>query len=395
MLGLLRGDFSLINSLWLTFAFSTAAGGVLYAMAFLLVKDRLLSVIFVLLVFLHRDMLDNVGRPITDMTMFFFVCCAALAQLRGKVWVSALLFGCGYLFREVIILFFPLLIFLNPKTTNLRTYCKNGLICFVVFLPFFLIARFANTLFDYGNSAQDFYLHFTQYLLSVVSFEWLGNLLNHIRIFFKQVALIPLLLCVCFWKRISVPGKRMMVVGLLYGLIVCVLCSYTRSMPERYFLPSIPLLTLAALTAVVAFSEKKRIATGILCIALLIASGRVYRSPALLRTALADGKTPITAARLTQAPMHAAQVFLPGSVLLSYGQGLYVAPDAVHVMLPPLEEFMAADNRNIDGVLLMTTRGSWKTMLAEDSFTDSHGNTFTKVNLGALPLGHKYFKRER
>lgn len=394
LLGLLRGDFSLINSLWVTFAFSVAAACVLYFMSFALMRERLVSVIFVLLVFLHREMIFHTGLPLTDMGMFFFVCASAFAYVRGKVRIGALIFAFGYMFREVSILFLPLLPLLDPETVTVRAYFKNCLLCLAVFIPFFVLARLTNTLLSYGASEPDFYMNFGRHLLTSASSQHFINFLSNILVFLKRTAGIPLLACLLLWGKMTGQGKRLLAVSLVYGLLACLLSSYSKGVPERYFLPVIPLLTLAVLTAVQSFDGKKRCLAIAFCIVLLVIAGRVHRSPLLFHEAWDGGKTPAKTAELAQAPMLAAEFFPPGAVILSHGQGPYAVPDAIHVRLPSVEEFMTADNNGVAGILLMTPRDDWKSMLPVDFFRDSYGTTFEKIDMAPLPVGHAYFKRK-
>lgn len=394
-LGLLRGDFSLVNPLLLNFFVALGTGLVLYALGFALLKKRWLSVVFVLLVFLHREYIDNAGRPLTDMSLLFFMSAAALAQVRGHTAAAALIFGFSYLFREVGILFLPLLPLLAPGPLSFKGYCKHCFFYALALLPFFLLGRAANACFTYGDQYSDFYLNFSRFLAATLSLESIPYLLNHLYILLKSTAGLPLLGTAIFWRTAPDTARRLCLAGVVYCLMVCVLTAYSISMPERYFLPALPFLTLAALAAGHSYDRGKSIAATLLCIVLLVVGGRNYRMPGIALNLFGSGASIAGTFDMLHAPMRLAPLLPPGSALLSESQlGDYAAPDCVQVNLPRYEDFVAHDNKNVAAVMLYRPHDGWKDAAGEKLISDAFGNVFVKFEAAPLPDKHVYYIRE-
>ena len=246
-LGKWRGDYSQANGLLAAAAFSVLFAVALYIFGFTHTRSRLLSFGLVLACLAHPTLTDVTGRPLTDITLLFFLFAALLPMSKGKSLFSGFIFGLGCLFRSAGLYYLPVLALASPKSVTWRGYARSTLAAGLG-VAFWLAINRGLLIFltRAGDISTTFYLSFSGVLgwfgkaLELVNSQSFKHALHHLFIFAWQVnplilsskspdfsdsvflVFFILILTLGFTFRLTTPlGRRLVIIGLWTLLVPC------------------------------------------------------------------------------------------------------------------------------------------------------------------------------
>ncbi len=430
LIGLARGNFSVLNAVYLNLLFSMAVGLALFIVSLKTTQNLLTACLVSILVMVQVDVFPFLASPLTDLSLVFFVPVAAWCMMKGKASASGIILGAAFLFREQAAFFVPFLLFLYPGLSfSLHGFRANltVLLRYVLwFLLFLAMAKAGQYYFLKGSLSQDFYidalsgrflvsfqrvLNFTRNVNFLLTERYLPLLLALLVIVAKRFAanrsglvsfvLFVLWLCVavalCYNVNVTkryllllvpvyflfdAPIRRSSLIlwgiSLTQVLVLCALWSYKDAVPSRYFASCLA-LCIMGLFFILADSRYKNILA--LCVGLFLLLMPGASTLRDVRGALKDDALSFSTVALNnEFPMTLGKAFPENSVFLGYGWYLakYAVASCIPSRVPDFHIFVANNNKNVAGILLQCPGLGWDGRAVVE---DAYGNRFNRMIL--------------
>ena len=396
-LGVLRGDFSLVNGIVLSAGVTLIFALLFYRVARNLLNNAPLALVCTVFVLTNRVVQELTARPLSDLSLLIFGLLAFYAAFKMHSFLAGLILGCGYLFREhaiLLLLFIPLA---SPATDSLRGLVKTGIAMGLGFVPGFAAAALLKGLFTVGEPQANLY---ASHFLSVqwFSHEAVLRLLSHSRTYAANLGIVLcIVIAISFllYAKLSFLSRRALLIGTGVAGLICLLWTMNPSIPERYLAFSIILFGVMVADIV----QKSRHPVVFFC--LFMASSLIFRFPPAFNTdfatALLSPRQALCDVLATiQSPAQVREFFPPNSIVLeSFPPLAYIILDEpVVVSIPAFEDFLAATgNDKLDGIWLRGHRAlDWPD---QDRIADASGIRFQRiVPTGTLfPDGQRFYAR--
>ena len=395
-LGKWRGDYSQTNGLLVSAFFNVLFSVVLFAFSFEVTRNRFLSFSLVAACLAHRLVMDLAGRPLTDICLLFFLFAALWPMSKGKSLLSGFIFGLGYLFREVGIIYLPVLPLASPKSTTWRGYARS---LFVVGCGYaFGLAVYQGILvmFQGGSptiSERSYYLDW--FIGGIGEFD-----LQKLSLFFRSIEFytkyanppgqfgfwgFALLMTIVF-RYTSDLGRRLVFIGLwgLFATSAIMVLRYDYPVDAyRYAALASCLFWSAVIMAVNRFRGRRLWFPVLLAVVIFLSlpeyvNMRALRALSQPREALAHITAPM------RAKMRLGQLLKPDSKILSHNSMMdeLIYNNPVLVRLPDYETWRTSKgNEHFDGITFSAIYyddipDSWP--ISGDILEDSHGVRFLR-----------------
>ena len=421
-LGKWRGEYSQANGILVAACFTVLFSTVLYLFTFTVTRSRFLAFGVVTACLANPIVMNVAGRPLTDISLPFFLFAALLPMSQGKNLLAGFIFGLGYLFREAGIIYLPVLALASPQSVTWRGYMRA--LCAAGCGYAFWLAVNQGLIFVFrsgGSSALSggsFYLNYLhemmQELMSAFDFQIVTffrrnmmELARHANPFGILSPLLFVLVMTPVFFSTTVLGRRLVLMG-LWG--VCIFSAATMLNPfgvdTRYAAPAVCLFW----TAIAMAASRFRFGSLVFAVLLVWAiplSLPGYVNAEALRGLCRPGDAWAHITAPMRAKMRLGSLLKPGSVIVTnyfrMDQMIYSHSHPVLVALPAYETWRTSKgNEHIDVIAVSIVREwqkpvSWP--VSDDILVDAYGVRFVRFKgfgdeLDAMDPEYFLYRRE-
>lgn len=399
LLGWLRGDYSLVNGVLSGLGFSVLLGISCYALMYTVVRSHVMAVVFVFAILFQKTILANSGRPLSDIALLFFFSVAVHASIKDRLFLSGIILGFGYLFREHALMFLPFIPLLSPDANSLSRIIKGELFTIAGFLPFVLASSFYYWWILDGHTQPDYYMSvYATWLDRWFSLEAIGRLFSNLRFYWSEFGLVLrifLVWGVIRFFKLSQLQKACLVIGILLSFVPCFMWTAQQKVPIRYGIYTILLFHVAMASMLPRVKYRSAIYVVIILVAVFQNLPRHINERSLL--ALME---PVRAVeRVMQelrSPTRMSSEFDSGAVILTDDAPLaYITlTSPVTVDAPSYEVFLSLQgNEQFDGIVMRRGKEGWGD--APDRITDAFGISFERIppKSPSFPEKLAYYRR--
>lgn len=387
VLGKVRGVWDVSNGLIVSFIFNILVTLAAATLMYRLSRDALLTALFAIALQAAPIFRQTSVLPMTELCLIFFFTLSLMQAMEGRLFLSGVLLGVGYLFRGQALLFVPYLPLVWLGCRSVKSYVKGGFLAGVGFLPFFLFVWGMKYVLARGLPTHDFYsnLALSRVLPNLIKPEAISAMLHFSAGVIAEHSLlfVPVLILLVVPGRLSPISQRLTLIAFLNIAETVILWSPDGLVPYRLLVHFVPLLLVVLYLEFT--SRKRRFASGLVLTGLILLFP-VQDIPDLVKkgsaTQLADVKRVVFRYQDLDRAIFAKE----GNAIASTDFALTHLYDgrAMPITLPEVNTFLVGNfNRRIDIVLVSARQGrdavykSW--MSAPAVLMDHKGVTFIQA----------------
>jgi len=365
----IRGQFSLINGMYVAGLFTILMSFVMYYFSQHVLRDRVLAMLVVVGVLIHPLVFDASARPLTETGFLFFFILSAWAMMSERPVLAGLALALGYLYREPGIFYLPFIPFLSPQRLNIKRYISILMIVGFVSMSGPLVRLLIEHFMvpnKHVENYYDYHMLMTAKKITSLNLENLMNFFGHCRNYIKQIGIIPSMVFIITAVKIRHLDKfivRLCIVSLCVLPPVLIYHADVAAADPRHFIYAIPFLMLAFALIVRGFSFRYFfMSCFIVMLCMMTSYSNNDRKLLNLKALLADpmdyfacvqnmADAPIVA--LTNMPQKAV-LMVSGRTYFPHLAFIALSDSIIVVHAPDFSDFLQGENNHLfDGIVLL------------------------------------------
>ncbi|MEN6626049.1 MAG: hypothetical protein ABFD69_07480 [Candidatus Sumerlaeia bacterium] len=387
VLGKIRGVWDVSNGLIVSFFFNILATLATATLMYRLSRDALLTLLFAVALQAAPIYRDVSILPMTELCLVFFFTVALMQAMKGRLFLSGVLLGVGYMFRGQALLFVPYLPLVWLGCRSIKGYIKGGFWAGLGFLPAFLVVWRMKFILARGLPTYDFYadLALARVLPQLLEPGAISAMLHFSAGVIAEHSLLflPALILLMNPGRLSPVSRRLALIALLNIAQTVILWAPDGLVCFRLLVHFVPLLLIVLYLEFT--SRRRRFVSGLVLTGLILLFP-LQNLPDILRGGHAEQMAYVKRVVFRYQDLDRAIFAKEGNAIASTDFALTHLYDgkAQPVMLPELDAFLAGIfNHRIDIVLVSARQGrdavykSW--MNAPAVVRDRKGVTFVQA----------------